>query len=429
MPRTYKILILIWIVISIIISTPLVWAATVEELQQKSSGLSDQIKKLDAEIKTISAQLLTTGTEKKTLNGELAKIETTRKKLVAELSLTGKKIEQTNLNLVQIQSDIGIKLQDIDQNKISIAEAVRSLRQEETSNLLEIFLAGVSLSDFITQTENLDKLQVRLDDQVLALKQNKEVLVIKQTAKETEKKTLTGLKDQLSGQKQVTEEIKKEKNQLLTETQNKESTYQKMLADSLQRKKAVEAEMTSIEQQIKIKLDPSLLPKTGSSPLSWPLDKVIITQYFGNTTFAAAHVAVYNGSGHNGIDLGTPIGTSVKATANGKVLGTGNTDLTCPGASFGKWVFIQHDNGLSTLYGHLSVITAVEGSSVSVGDVIGYSGNTGYSTGPHLHFTVYASQGVKVSSLQSKVKGCGVYRLPIASLNSYLNPLDYLPAK
>lgn len=428
MPKIFKIFTITCLVIIFFASTSLGRAASVDELKQKSSGLSDQIKKLDEEIKSISKQLLTTGAEKQTLNGELAKIETTRTKLVAELSLTGKKIEQANQNIVQIQSDIGIKLQDIDQNKISISEAVRSLRQKETSSLFEILLGGTMLSDFITQTENLIKLQARLDDQVLALKENKDILEVKKVAEETEKKTLTGLKDQLSGQKQVTEEIKKEKNQLLTDTKNKESNYQKLLADRLQKRKEVEAEIADVERQIKIAIDPSLLPKTGSG-LLWPTEKVIITQYFGHTSFSKSTLgAVYNGQGHNGIDLGVPVGTTINSASDGKVVGAGDTDITCKGASYGKWILIEHTNGLSTLYGHLSVIRVVEGQSVYAGQPIAFSGNTGYSTGPHLHFTVYASQGVKVSSLQSKACG-GMYRLPVASYNSYLNPLAYLPPK
>ncbi len=428
MLKTSKLIIAIGTLILVAVSASFGFAASVEELQQKSSGLSDQIKKLDEEIKTISKQLLTTGTEKKTLSNELAKIETTRKKLVAELSLTGKKIEQANQNIVQIQSDIGVKLHDIEQNKTSISEAVRNLRQKETSNFFEIIFGNTRLSDFITQVESLDALQANLEDQVQALKQNKDILEIKKTAKETEKKTLTGLKEQLSGQKQVTEEIKKEKNQLLADTQNKESNYQKMLADRIQKRKDVEAEIANIEQQIKIAIDPSLLPQTGSG-LIWPLSKVIVTQSFGNTAFSRSALgAVYNGKGHNGIDLGTPVGTSVMSASNGKVIGVGDTDITCKGASYGKWVLIEHTNGLSTLYGHLSVIKVSEGQNVTAGQIIAFSGNTGYSTGPHLHFTVYASQGVKVSSLQSKACG-GTYRLPIASYNSYLNPLNYLPAR
>lgn len=129
--------------------------------------------------------------------------------------------------------------------------------------------------------------------------------------------------------------------------------------------------------------------------------------------------------GHNGTDIGVSIGTPIYAADAGVVLGTGNTDLTCPGASYGKWVFIQHPNGLSTIYAHLSLIKSEAGETVTRGELIGYSGATGYVTGPHLHFGVYASQGVKIMTMQSKV--CGTtYTMPIADFKAYLNPLLYL---
>ena len=180
--------------------------------------------------------------------------------------------------------------------------------------------------------------------------------------------------------------------------------------------------------QLRIEINQSLLPAPGSKVLIYPLDPPIrVTQYFGDTDFARANAQVYNGKGHNAIDIAASVGTSIKAAQFGRVLGTGDTDLTCQGASLGKWVVIQHENGLSTLYAHLSLIKVSEGQAVSAGEIIAYSGNTGYTTGPHLHFGVYATQGLKIGSLQSKVAGCGVYRVPLASLNAVLNPLTYLP--
>ena len=88
---------------------------------------------------------------------------------------------------------------------------------------------------------------------------------------------------------------------------------------------------------------------------------------------------------------------------------------------------MEHDNNLSTLYAHLSLIRVDAGDAVQAGDLLGYSGNTGYSTGPHLHFAVFASKAVRVTS-EYKSKICGtLLTLPLSPKNGYLNPLSYLP--
>jgi murein DD-endopeptidase MepM/ murein hydrolase activator NlpD len=404
-------------------------AASVDDLRAKSASLSDQIKQLDAEILAINRKLTTTTSQKISLKNELAKIETTRQKLLTELSKTAKQIQVSTNNIAILSTEIGAKENNIDRDQLEISESLRSLANLETDSLLEIAFAGGDLSDILERTETLNQLSASLVHNIKNLRTNKADLENKRSTTEQEKKLLTGLKEQLNDQKQLVEETKKEKNTLLTQTSNQESAYQKMLADRLAKKKAVEEEMADIERQIKIAIDPSSLPKTGTGILSWPLSKVIITQYFGNTAFATKNSQVYNGKGHNGIDLGIPIGNKVTAAATGVVVGTGDTDKTCQGASYGKWVLVRHDNGLSTLYAHLSVIKAVPDQAVTRGDLVGYSGNTGYSTGPHLHFTVYASAGVQIQSVQSKVRGCGTYRMPVASYNAYLNPMSFLGAK
>ena len=169
----------------------------------------------------------------------------------------------------------------------------------------------------------------------------------------------------------------------------------------------------------------SKLPKYGSGVLKYPLTNPIITQYFGNTPFASQNPQVYNGSGHNGIDFGTRVGTPILSALEGTVLGTGNTDASCSGVSYGKWVLIKHPNGLTSLYAHLSSILVKEGDRLATSQKIGLSGNTGYSTGPHLHFTVYASDVVQITSYRSKVCGTNM-TMPVAPRAGYLNPLTYL---
>lgn len=86
---------------------------------------------------------------------------------------------------------------------------------------------------------------------------------------------------------------------------------------------------------------------------------------------------------HNGMDMAAPKGTAVYAALNGQVVSTGYSTV------YGNYIIIRHHSGYQTLYGHLNTILTSKGSFVSVSSKIGTVGNTGMSTGPHLHFTVY----------------------------------------
>ena len=89
--------------------------------------------------------------------------------------------------------------------------------------------------------------------------------------------------------------------------------------------------------------------------------------------------------GYNGIDIGVPIGTTVMASASGTVIIARGSGWN---GGYGQYVVIQHPNGTQTVYGHLSQVFVATGQSVTQGQAIGASGNTGRSTGAHLHFEV-----------------------------------------
>jgi len=184
----------------------------------------------------------------------------------------------------------------------------------------------------------------------------------------------------------------------------------------------------SIESELQFILDPNTIPTPGTSVFIWPIDNPIITQNFGYTKFALS--GAYNGNQHNGMDIGAPIGTKIKAPLTGTVRNVGNTDLVPGCYSWGQWLLIDHPNGLSTMFAHLSAIAVQPGQKVNTGDVVGYVGNTGYSTGPHLHYTLYVSDAVQVMQFNQfkSVTGCGAALSPFSAVEGYLNPRDFLPA-
>ena len=85
---------------------------------------------------------------------------------------------------------------------------------------------------------------------------------------------------------------------------------------------------------------------------------------------------------HQGVDIGVPIGTEVKAAGGARVAAAGTV------SGYGNYIDLQHADGTVTRYGHLSKINVVKGQQVQQGDVIGLSGMSGTATGPHLHFEV-----------------------------------------
>ncbi len=93
-------------------------------------------------------------------------------------------------------------------------------------------------------------------------------------------------------------------------------------------------------------------------------------------------------SSHKGVDIAAPIGTPIYASASGRVL----TARMGWNGAYGNMVILQHSNGTRTLYGHMTKLGTTTGAQVSQGEIIGYVGNTGRSTGPHLHFEVLGAK-------------------------------------
>ena len=89
--------------------------------------------------------------------------------------------------------------------------------------------------------------------------------------------------------------------------------------------------------------------------------------------------------GHNGIDIASSVGTPIMASGNGRVI---LAKMGGYNGGYGNMIIIAHDNNIQTVYAHLSAVYVTSGQMVTQGEVIGAMGNTGHSTGPHLHFEV-----------------------------------------
>ncbi|MEN9614516.1 MAG: hypothetical protein RLZZ347_823 [Candidatus Parcubacteria bacterium] len=400
-------------------------ADTKSDLEQKIAERNQAIKALETEIAGVKTEIDKTNSQAKTLQEYIHTLDLTISKLNKDSRVTENQIAATTYKIEDLKLSIEEKTKTIDRNQQAVALLIRDIRKTDDNTLPKALLGSQTLSTIWNTIESTNAVAHNIQIKTKEIAQAKLDLEANQKAQERARQDLEQYKKELVVKQTIINANKQDKAVVLKETKNKESAYKTLLAKKQALKDAFENELNQYESELKLTIDASKLPSVGSGVLTWPLDVVKITQYFGNTPFATKNPQIYSTKGHNGVDFGTPIGTKIKAARSGIVAGTGNTD-NFPGCySYGKWVLITHDNGLSTLYAHLSYVIANEGDKVLTGQIIGYSGNTGYSTGPHLHFGVYASQGVQIITY-SKSKNCHNAVIPIADPKAYLNPLSYL---
>lgn len=403
-------------------------AETTESLEAQIQSQNDQIAALDKEIAQYEAQLQTVSSKKQTLQNTLTQLDLSRKKLTASISRTKGKINTTQLQIQELSRGIARKEGSIEDNRDAIAAAMRKMNAVETQPIIGVTLSSENLVRAWDEISRNRTLQEAVGEKIDTLATEKASLTETKTTSEAKKTELLKQQRTLVAEQGSLDATRKAQQELLTQTKSQESNYQKLIADKQAAKAIMEQALSDLKTKFQYQVDLSAITGLGAGILSWPLESVRITQYFGNTAFARS--GAYNGKGHNGVDFAARIGTPIKAARFGVVVGTGNTDVVRGCYSFGKWVMVKHDNGLATLYAHLSQITVSQGEGVSTGDVLGYSGQTGFATGPHLHFAVYvasATQIVTLGSATNKQTACANALMPVAPLSGYLNPMAYLP--
>lgn len=412
-------------------STASAQVSEIDRLQNEINQRSNRLSEIDAEIAKFEVELAVVGGEKKTLQSAINRLELERKKVNADISRTETLISSTDLEINKLVLEISKTQNDMSGTKDAISAIIRQEHQAGDTTLIEMMLGNERLSQFWNKLDTYQNIRETLAVKVSELDSYQEILTGKRSTNENKRGELSSLKTQYTGQNEVLANNKSEQAKLLEVTKSEEKSYQQLLASKQQAKEDIQREMREFESKLQFVLNPSTVPTAGSAVFSWPLANVVITQYFGGTEFAARNAAAYGGRAyHPGVDMGAPSGTAIMAPLSGTVRATGNTDAVPGCYSWGKWTLIDHANGLSTLYAHQSAINVSPGQSVSTGEVIGYVGSTGFSTGPHLHFTVYAKEGVSVRKFNEikTVTSCGPASTPVAAVDAYIDPMLYLPA-
>ncbi len=399
---------------------------TAADLQAKINERSELIKKLDQEIKTYSELADKTSKSAQTLSNYIKTLDNQVKSIDADIKKSQVSIDKTNLEIKKISNEIVGNEEKINRLKDGIRESIYNQYVLDDVSVVQNFLIDKNIFSSIKEIEFLNIIQEKIQDNIKTILEVKKVLEKDKTDEQVKKDELEKEKEKLKTKQTSLNIVKGEQKKELDITKNQESVYKKILADRKKQKEAFEKEMFEYENKLKYVLDPKSIPKAGTSPLDWPLEVVRITQQFGVTN---ASKRLYKSGSHNGVDFGAKIGTPVLAMADGVISAQGDTDVVCKGVSFGKWILIKYNNGLASTYGHMSQLSLSPGTTVKKGQIVGYSGNTGYSTGPHLHVSLYPSDAVNAVSRPSASCPGRDLTMPVAPVTAYLDPLDYMPKR
>ena len=407
-------------------------AQTADEIQAKIDQRNQDIADLQKEIAGYQSQIDSLGTQASSLSSTLKSLDLTQKQLAAKIEVTQNQIAAKNLDISQLGGQIDDKEDSIADDDRIITQSLLTIDQTDDSSLIEIALSSNSIAGSIQELDQLAQVQKSLVDRIASLRSDKADLEDSKTRSESDRADLTGLASQLTAQQAIVQSTSKEQSDLLKQTNQSEASYKALLATKQAQYNAMQQEILDYDAQLKLIVSPSSISSdcsrralSGLSPRSASRSTSAIRtsrQPIRRSTAATATTA----------STSQPRSASpVMAALSGEVVGVAQ-HRQLPGLllNSAKWIMIKHANGLSTLYAHLSLQSVKVGDTVETGQIIGYSGNTGYTTGPHLHFGVYATQGVQITLFHDQhalPRRCSTHPAFPATLDAYLNPLSYLP--
>lgn len=363
-------------------------AETLDNLQTAMQDLQEMVTNLEQQSQVYQSNIQKKEKDIQSLSNKIAIFNQRIYKLENDIQLTSRQIDLKNLTIQSLSIEIDKTLLDIHEKKKVLAQLLKAINNFDQRSLLEVFFSSDKLSDFFHQARYLEIIQENLQKAVGEMRSLKKELENHKSNSQEEKKELEELQQRTAIQKYALANEKLNKQDLLQETQGEEARYQELLQETLRKKGNLLKEIAKIEKEVeRVKnflfyQETGNIPPAGTKLFRWPEENPILTQGYGMTDFARS--GAYGGAGHNGIDMSSGLGSPIRAAADGEVLVSGYNN------GWGNWMTIKHPNDLVTLYAHMIRSTFKNnGDKVEAGQVIGYEGSTGFSTGSHLHFSVY----------------------------------------
>ncbi len=267
---------------------------------------------------------------------------------------------------------------------------VRAMEENGNYDLLAIFLNADSLSSLLSAMDDIGEIMdadKKLEDEYIAARQQKESV---KAEYESLKAELDLKQEKLLEEQAVLQAQIDDTDQMLEELMNSIDEESETLEGFQNAVKEAQAEIDRLTEELERERRAAIAASagavgysgggtvTGSGNFIWPVSCTYITSCVGNRFHPISGQWKY----HSGMDIGCQFGDSIWASDGGTVCIAGVN------GGYGNCVMIDHGNGYYTLYGHMSSIAVSVNQTVSQGQIIGYVGSTGYSTGPHLHFEI-----------------------------------------
>lgn len=337
---------------------------------------SRKLKEIEAKSRDIRRKIEETKQKEKLAVGKLTEIQRRLYKTQDLLRKNKIKLSSTQNNLLLTEDKLSELKHEYSNLKLDAQKRIKQIYQGQRLRMFEILLSTPNITDL------LDILYY----QKLLIAQDKELLG--KLAKESSE--IQVYKDRLADQRimivQIVDDIETQKLEIAKEHMRQSKLVYKLRTERAtyeQAERQLERESNQLISEINRLIGKNRFlgdSARGTGIFSYPVTGRL-TSPFGMRRHPIHRVISF----HSGIDLAAPYGTPIKASDSGRVIFNGWY------GGYGKVVIVDHGMDYSTLYAHLSGSKVSTGRNVQKGEVVGYEGRTGYSTGPHLHFEVRRS--------------------------------------